>query len=278
MKTNTTPVILLVDNGSARADATLQLRQLAQGLSLKADTMVHAVSLQHADSIPAEELAGEPAHTFVPFMRHALEQGQRRFIVLPLFFGNSRALTSYIPAEVKALQAEFGDFSVDIAGVIYPLPEGEPLLSAIIYEHIIQTADQYELPLKNIVLVDHGSPVPRVTAVRQHVAAAVQTQLPEDVVLDQAVMERREGSNYDFNGELLEGYLLSKAQSGESSAIVALMFFLAGRHAGAGGDIVQICESVTQQYPEFKIIISPLISAHETLLSILYTRLQASVF
>ena len=70
---------------------------------------------------------------------------------------------------------------------------------------------------------------------------------------------------------------MKKAESGESSVIVTLLFFLAGRHAGEGGDIVQICEKAIQKYPEFKFAISPLISTHKLLISILYNRLQAIV-
>ena len=82
------------------------------------------------------------------------------------------------------------------------------------------------------MLVDHGSPVPRVTDVRKHLANSVQKKLPAEVTLEQAVMERREGPEYDFNGQLLEHWLLDKAASGESSALVIMMFFLPGRHAG----------------------------------------------
>ena len=131
--------------------------------------------------------------------------------------------------------------------------------------------------LKNIVLVDHGSPSPQITAVRNAVADHLQAKLG-NVKLEQAVMERREGKQYDFNGELLEDWLMAKAEQGmsgeESSAIVALLFSLPGRHAGEGGDIATICESVMQRYPNFKIGISPLVGEHPLLLEILADRLN----
>ena len=89
-------------------------------------------------------------------------------------------------------------------------------------------------------------------------------------------MERREGEQYDFNGVLLESWLRKKAQSGEKSAVVILLFFLPGRHAGTGGDIVEICEGIMQEYPDFKIAISPLISEHELLMPILHSRLLSA--
>jgi len=265
-------VILLLDNGSLQAEATKQLRQLAHALSLKSGQTIHPVSLQHADKTPLAELEGIPAQTFAVFMQQHLSQGERDFIILPLFFGESRAVTTFIPSEIATLKASFGDFKVAIADVLYPLPEGEPRLVNIIYENTLATAETHHIPLKNIVLVDHGSPVQRVTEVREHIASQIQTKFA--IQIDQAVMERREGAEYDFNGILLEDWLMKKAASGESTAIVTLLFFLAGRHAGKGGDIEQICEKVMQKYPYFTIVISPLVSKHKDLVLILSERFQ----
>jgi len=67
-------------------------------------------------------------------------------------------------------------------------------------------------------------------------------------------MERREGKQYDFNGPLLEQWLEQKVARGEKSAIVALMFFLPGRHAGDGGDIEQICFELNSSIRALKFI------------------------
>ena len=270
-------LILLLDNGSLRAEATKQLRQLAHALSEKAGQTIYPVSLQHADKIPIADLDGIPAQTFTAFMQQHLSQGERHFILLPLFFGESRALTSFIPSEIESLKALFGGFRFDIADVLYPLPNSEPLLDNIVYENTLTTAKLHSIPLKNIVLVDHGSPVPRVTAVREQIVNQVQAKFADDTLIEQAVMERREGVEYDFNGVLLEDWLMKKAIVGESSAIVTLLFFLAGRHAGEDGDIVQICEKVMRKYPNFNIAISPLIAEHKDLLLILYDRFQAEI-
>ena len=268
------PVILLTDNGSTQASATLQLRDLANKLGMQTGHTVHPVSLQHANQIPAENLNNIPAQVFTKFMEQQLKKGNKNFILLPIFFGQSKALTKYIPDEVKSLKDQFGDFKINIADVIYPLPNGESLLCEIIHDHIKDTAEKENLPLNNIVLVDHGSPTPQVTNVRKHLVQSVQDKFPGDYDLEQAVMERREGSEYDFNGDLLENWLVQKIQSGETSVIVILLFFLAGRHAGKDGDIVEICESVMKEHPELKISISPLISEHPKFLSILESRLN----
>ncbi len=278
------PCILLIDNGSLRANATLQLRTLAKKLTLESGLKIHPVSCKHSNRISTSELNDQPANTFSDFMKQQLSAGEKEFILLPLFFGNSRALTSFIPDEVVLLEQEFGKFKLKIADTIYPLPQGEADLTDIIYDHVVSTSsnnsDQHS-KIKNIVLVDHGSPVPRVTAVRQHLAESVRERLINDNidthVLEEAVMERREGKEYDFNGDLLEDWLIHKAQSGETQASVILMFFLPGSHAGEGGDIVEICDAVMDKYPEFQVSISTLISDHPKLISILNKRLLSSL-
>ena len=264
---------MLVDNGSVRAAATLQLRALAKSLGEATHQMIYPISLKHADAILAEKLGGTLAQTFHEFMTQQLLAGKRDFLLVPLFFGESKAITAFVPDVIQSLEETFGVFKFEIAPVVYPLPDGEAQLVSIVYDHIISLAELNDFPLKNIVLVDHGSPRPEVTAVRQHLVRAVQDKLPQDVLLEEAVMERREGKEYDFNGALLEDWLLNKARSGETYASVILLFFLPGRHAGDGGDITEICDAVMQKYPNFKIVVSPLISKHPQLLSILENRL-----
>ena len=269
------PKILLVDDGSIRADATKQLRQLAQNLSNQTGKKIHPVSLRHADKISAELLDGEKAQIFQPFMQEYLERGKRHFIILPLFFGESNAIESQILNYLKSLQLVFTDLVFRIADVVYPLPKGEALLVNIIYDHIIATAHNASFPLENIVLVDHGSPSQRVTAVRQHLGQSIEKKHPVNIKkIEQAVMERRKGEQYLFNGQLLKYWLIKKAKLDQKTVIVSLLFFLAGRHAGMGGDIEEICHSVMADYPNLKIAICPLVSEHNLLLSILNARLQ----
>jgi sirohydrochlorin ferrochelatase len=268
------PTILFADNGSVKPAATLQLRQLAKQLTRNTGRTVHPVSFQHAQRISAEKLGGNPAQLFRDFLEAQLVEGKKDFILLPLFFGHSRAISSFVPEQVSALKQQFGEFNLKIAQILYPLPAGEPLLEGIIADHILHTATNRQLALDNIVLVDHGSPLPEVTAVRNQLAHRAGLLLADSIQVEQAVMERRAGSEYDFNGELLEHWLTRKAQAGANSAIVVLQFLLAGRHAGEDGDIVQICAAVMQQFKGFKVAIGPLISAHPALLDILQARLK----
>jgi len=264
------PVYLLVDNGSRQPDATLYLRCLAAQLSEHTGSTIHPVSLQHADAIPAGELDGTPAQVFPEFLKTRLVQGEHEFVVVPLFFGLSRAITSFIPAEVAKLKSTHPELTVKVAPVSWPLPDGEPRLTQIVFEHIRQA--QGGTPAR-IVLVDHGSPSPKITEVRQGIARALLEQ--HGLEVDQAVMERREGKEYDFNGDLLATWLRHQAEQGVTEVIVAMLFFLPGRHAGPHGDVSEICDAVVSDYPQLNYTITPLIGEHPLLLEILKDRLEA---
>ncbi len=267
------PVILLSDNGSKQPASALKLRALAQQLSSCTGHIVHPVSLQHANQIPVEALHGRPAQVFADFMFEQLNQGHREFILIPLFFGMSKALTRFVPDMLAEMQQAFEEIQFAIADVIYPLPDGNPQLTDILIDHIRQTAASHQLPCTHAVLVDHGSPVARVTEVRNHLADQIRQKLGDSVQLGEAVMERRPGKEYDFNGELLEDWLRQQADTGVESVVVAMQFFLPGRHAGEGGDVAEICQRVMQDYPGFKVAVSPLIADHPDFAAILTARL-----
>ena len=264
--------ILLIDNGSKRAAATLQLRQLAEQLSQRIGETVYPVSLQHADAIDPAELGGKPALLFKDFLAAQLQAGERTFSLIPLFFGLSKALTSFVPDVLNELSEQHGAFDCSLGRVLCPLPQGEPKLSQILFDNALQTATQHGLPLRNLVLVDHGSPVARVTQVRHCLADQIRQQLEHASDLSEAVMERREGAEYDFNGPLLEDWLNERASQGEASAVVMMQFLLPGRHAGPGGDVVEICQGVMDQHPGFAVQITPLISDHPGFVDLLAER------
>lgn len=266
------PTILLVDNGSTRPAATSSLRRIAGALSLRVDRRVHAVSLQHADRVPAAELGGSPARVLPVFLTERLASGERAFIAVPLFFGRSRALTSFIPEQVERLGAEFGPFEMTQADVLFPLPDGDSRLVDIVADQA--TAVQGE-GMDRVILVDHGSPLPAVTRVREAVADGLRERLGSEVMLDQAVMERRLGREYDFNGALLEDRLDAAARDRDREVVLAMLFLSPGRHAGPGGDIETICAEAMRRHPGLQVRIAPLVGEHPGLVDILADRLAA---
>ena len=267
------PCILLIDNGSSRPGSTLRLRRLASALGERLGRQVHPVSLQHADKVPAEALGGVAADTLGPFLRRALGEGERDFLAVPLFFGPSRALSHFIPDITAELAAKLGPFRLHVAPELCPLPEGESRLSEILADQVRATARVQQVPLHRVVLVDHGSPLPEVNAVRRWLAQGMRGLLGGDVDLREAVMERRAGPDYDFNGPLLADLLEDMAQADPETPVILAMLFLApGRHGGPGGDIAEICAAARQAHPGFRVHPSPLVGEHPGLISILADR------
>jgi sirohydrochlorin ferrochelatase len=267
--------VLLLDNGSSRAKSTLSLRRLAAALGERIGVEVHPVSLLHANRVPAEALGGRAADTFAPFLRRHVAAGADRFVVLPLFFGRSGALTGFIPETVETLQAELGPFVLDVADVLCPLPEGEPRLARILCDNLALAASGLAAEPR-VVLVDHGSPLPEVTEVRRWLAGEMRAML--GTAVEEAVMERRPGPAYDFNGPLLETVLHRLAEADPSGPVgLAMLFLSAGRHAGAGGDVEQICRQVQAEHPGLAVAISPLVGSHPAILDILEDRYRARV-
>ena len=272
--------IILVDNGSRRVDAVLNLNRLAAQLSQRSGLSIDAVPLQHAHKIPpadlGDALGGKAVVTFPEYAEKALQEGVDELVIIPLFFGHSRAISSFIPDTLNALQAAHGRFKWSVADVLCPLPQGEPQLAGLLYDNLERLAITPLTKLDFIILVDHGSPSRKVTDVRIKLAGQLSAYLPEQLPLLQAAMERREGPEYDFSGPLLKDFLQTLARENDVlNVAISMLFISPGRHAGPGGDIAEICAGVMQQYPGLSVHISPLVGDNPLLIDLLLRRLQA---
>ncbi|MBK1640393.1 cobalamin biosynthesis protein CbiX [Chromatium okenii] len=266
--------LLLLDNGSRRAESTVMLRRLATQLAARCGEAVLPVSLLHSDQVPVAQLDGQAAATLAPTLRQLCAAGQRDFVLIPLFFGASRALTEFIPTTAAEVAADSGHFHWQLAPTLCPLPAGEPLLVDIMAAQVADAAAALGSLTPRVVLVDHGSPVPAVTAVRQWISTQLAQRLGMTVA--QAVMERRAGAAYDFNGMLLEEWLQQQAAvDAITPVIVALLFVAAGRHAGANGDLATLIARVTAQHPGWRVVMTPLVGSHPLLVDILQRRIPA---
>lgn len=270
--------ILLVDNGSKRADATRSLHALAARLQARCGCLIEPVSLLHSDSLPAAAFNGREPRTLAPYLQGALHEGAREFLILPLFFGQSRALSGHVPQIVERLRAEFGPFDLDIAEPLCPLPQGEARLVNMLEDCLASSRAQAEVPPSHVILVDHGSPDARVTAVRNWLARELAERIRAWAGLSEAAMERRAGPDYDFNGPLLADALHTYACAHpEGSVLLAMQFLAAGRHAGPDGDVARICQEIQQRHPGFRIGLSALLGTHPLLVDILHDRLRAAL-
>ncbi len=259
----------LVDNGSLQPAATLALRQLAASLSHRVQQPVEAISLLHSSGIDAQLLDGKPAEILFPALERRLEQGGREFVIVPLFFGPSQALTVYVPDNVGRLRKKFLDLRVTLAPHLHA--SDDPRLARILADHVRAELDG--TPAR-VALVDHGSPVVKVVKVRNELARQLAKELGSAVsAVAPSSMERRPESTYDFADPLL-AKLLSSAPWFESRVIVAMQFLLPGRHAGPSGDVAEICRQAEATHPQLRTRMTRLISEHPLLIEILADRWQ----
>ena len=113
MNSNETTV-LLVDNGSLRAESTLALRQLAQGLQARIDVPVEAVSLLHSHKVDPASLQGVGATIVRRRLRELIDCGRRQIVIRPLFLGPSLAIIEYLPKLVAEARERCSDLVVRI--------------------------------------------------------------------------------------------------------------------------------------------------------------------
>jgi hypothetical protein len=100
------PIVLVVDNGSLRAGATLALRRLCSALYQRFGVHAIPASARFSSRIDPAQLGQSPADVVATALERVwrLCPG-RRVVVLPLFFGPSRTVTTFLPAEISKAQA-----------------------------------------------------------------------------------------------------------------------------------------------------------------------------
>ena len=275
----TPPNIFLIDNGSLRADSVFALRGLAAQLSARVGLQVEPVSLLHSSKIPASELGGVAARVVKPTLRRLIATGARKFVFVPLFLGPSRAITDYLPELIAEARLSAPDLQVVVADTLVGVDVAAPdlRLAEMLAEHVRLTMQAAGLSHPRVALVDHGTPAEVVNQVRNAVADQLALLLQTEVAAVVACsMERREGIEYDFNEPLLErvGQLDGWAAA---EVIVALFFLLPGRHAGAGGDVAEICDGLIAQHTLRSAVRTPLLGEHPRLIDILADRLRAAL-
>jgi hypothetical protein len=266
------PLTFLVDNGSLEPAATLTLRRLAERLAAKLGAPVEPVSLLHSSAIEARLLDGQPAEILFPALERRLAAGQNEFIVLPLFFGPSRALTEYLPENLARLRQKFPALQIRVAAPLHAA--GDDRLAQILAQHARDELAAFQAD--RVAVVDHGSPVEAVTAVRNELARQVAALLGGQVsAVAPASMERRAGAAFAFANPLLADLLADPAWAG-GRAIIAMQFLLPGRHAGPTGDVAEICRTAEAARPALKTRMTKLVAEHPLLVDILADRWRAA--
>ena len=243
--------ILLVDNGSFRPEATLELRRLSAEVAQLLGQPVLPVSVLHSHKIDPALLDGQPAVIFEQAVQQAKTDGIDELLVLPLFIGPSKAITEYVP-QVFA-EAGAGDMRLTVKHALYG-EDGAELLD-ILVDNLHWGG--WDPDRDTILLCDHGSPIVEVTRVRDALARDLASDL--DIPPDRLIacsMERREGPEYAFN----EPMLATALRQAPGDVIVLMLFLLPGRHAGPDGDVATIAKEHAQ--PGAQVRLSPLLASH----------------
>ncbi len=267
------PCVLLVDNGSVRAESTLSLRRIAAALSERVGAKVHPVSLLHSTRVDPSELGGEPARLFEPFIKaRRADHGVDSFLVVPFFFGPSAAIFEYLPQRVMELRREWPELQVRVAPPMAdPGHPRDTVAAEILADLVRKKAAEEKLVHPAVTLVDHGTPRRPVNRVRNLLAGQLRELLGDEVAaVEPSSMERREGREYDFNEPLLENLLGSKGFTGD--VILSMLFISPGRHAGPGGDIAQICAAAGERHPGLKTYMGDLFASHPGVVGLLAER------
>ena len=270
------PGVLLMDNGSLEPAAILRLRVLAEELAARLGRSVQPVSLQHSDRVPPGPLGGRAAETLEAALRRRLAAGENEFALLPLFIGPTRALSGFLPEIVNRLQAEYPALKVRAAPPLFS--ERDDRLGLILAEQVTATVagTGAEASSIRVAVVDHGSPVRAVTEVRNRIAVQLAHRLGDRVAaVAPCSMERRPGADYDFNEPLL-AHLLTTRHWNTGVVVVAHLFLLPGRHAGADGDVARICQEAERTAGgRLRTVRAGLLADHPLLLDILHDRARS---
>ena len=270
--------VYLVDNGSLRPQSWANLSQIASALSQRVGIDVQPASVLHSTRIPLELIPGGCTlpTTWERATRAALAQGERSFLVLPLFFGPTGAITEYLPERKAILVEKWGEFALRFAPFLGDALQGETVgLADLLSDQVPTLPRKKNLKQAPVILVDHGSPKKAVTDLRDCLGHSLQAMLAQDSKrVSVASMERRDGPEYAFNEPLLETALRDPALPAED-VIISMLFLSPGRHAGPDGDIATICEEAEAERPGLKTHMTDLVGQHPGILDLLERRLKA---
>jgi sirohydrochlorin ferrochelatase len=265
-----------VDNGSLQPAATRRLRKIAAALGRRLGRKVEPVSLLHSNKVPAKKLGGRKAEILKPAVLHRLHDGAREFVIVPLFFGRSRALTEFIPDLITQWRRHSVEMTVRVAAPL--AASGDDRLARMLEQQVRAKLTRGFLrgQRARVALVDHGSPVKTVTQVRNRLAAQLRRRLGATVAgVAACSMERRPGAAYAFNEPLLET-LLATPPWNSGPVIVAQLFLLPGRHAGPGGDVERICREAREKSGRLRTVRTKLLGGDPALTAILADRFRAT--
>lgn len=279
-------LVVLANIGSLRTEPYLDVRQLSFRLSRSLRLPVVPCSFRFSNRIDASKLHGIAAKTFEMVLNEHLHQYSEyttEVVVLPLFFGNSSTLTEFLPDVLAKCWRKFTNdgatlnrppLSLRLGGCLVNManPVDDRVAQILMEKVKALTADVPRSEDISVLVLDHGTPNKEVHEARELVGDQLRKLMEGQVKLvGTGCMERREGSEYDFNDPLLE-VALDHYKITSGVLVVAILFLSQGRHAGANGDIEEILEGVKKKYPNVEIRVTEPLGTHELLSEVLQDR------
>ncbi|MDR2845585.1 MAG: hypothetical protein LBV28_05825 [Puniceicoccales bacterium] len=244
------PVVFLLASGSRRAAAGAALRTLADAAGAVAGTPLEPVVSEDRDG------TGAVATLDAAVARH-YAAGQRDFRIVPLFFGAGTSANDLLPARLAALRCAHAGLVAHVAPCLAaPAGDGTGRLACMLADAAGAALQGLREPV--VILVDHGSSVPSLVAVRDTLAAHLRVLLGGAVRrVFAASMQLPDGASVPSLATVLDTPELAAAD-----IVLAMQFLLPGRHAGPRGDIEQICAEAHRRHPRQQTRQSALIAAH----------------
>jgi len=264
----------LIDNGSLRAGSILQMRKIAHNLTARTGHSVRPFGLMHSHKVASSELRGVPGQSMQEFLGSDRAEEVDEIRALPFFLGPSLAITDWLPENLGMWKNKMDSREFRILPPLYQ--SGDDRLAQAMYELCQQAIKNAGLQSPYVAMVDHGTPLPEVNQVREEVGGKVEEFLRGTVTgLCTCAMERRPGTEYDFNDPLLEDLLKGWFADGVREVVLSQFFLLPGRHAGPGGDLAQICQPLIDQ--GMKVIRAENLGMHPLIIEILQDRIADDV-
>lgn len=274
MEKVTSEKYFLVDNGSRSPESIIYMRNVAIELEKITGFSVTPSGIMHSHKVDASKLQGQPGMSLESFFLSKEAEVAKKLSFVPMFIGPSLAITDWLPGKLTEWSQNGNERKFSIADCIYKKKDDR--IAKALTEYVVDLIPQFRPVKPFLILVDHGTPIPEVNLVREEIGYLLEKKLANQISgFSTACMERREGTQYDFNDPLLEILLEDLKASDCSCVIIAQLFLAPGRHAGPNGDIVQICTPFFNK--GMKIKRTPTLGNHPLILEILAERLEEVV-
>ena len=231
----------LVDNGSLKPEATINLRIIGNLLQKEASCEVRPMGLMHSHKIDSSLLGGQGGESMEAFFHSDEAARTSEIFVLPFFFGPSRAVTEWLPENLRRWEKLEKNRRFRILDCLYDA--GDDRIARALAENSSIVIEKNKMTNPSVALVDHGTPVETVNKMREEIGSQLKSILGDNIdQFSTCCMEKREGKKYDFNDPLLQKLLDDWSRMQVTEVVVAQLFLSPGRHAGKGGDLEQICK------------------------------------